>query len=70
MGRFKDARIVNIRSTGWGDYRIPAPDGREASACYTDDKEDAIGTAHAMWKGINHLIKINGKLIPTMLSMI
>lgn len=31
------------------DYRVPHPDGREASAYYTDDKEDAIRTGSLMW---------------------
>ena len=31
------------------DYRVPARDGREAGAYYTDDREDAIGTARHMW---------------------
>ena len=33
----------------WGDeYRVPSPDGTEAGAYYTDDKEDAINTARVM----------------------
>ena len=31
-----------------GEYRIPAPDGGEAGAAYTSDKEDALDTARAM----------------------
>lgn len=33
-----------------GEYRIPAPDGYEDGAAYTDDKEDAISTAKTMYK--------------------
>jgi len=28
-------------------YKVMSPDGREEAAAYTDDKEDAIGTARA-----------------------
>jgi len=27
------------------EYRVPGPDGREETAYYTDDKEDALGIA-------------------------
>ena len=33
-----------------GEYRVPAPDGREAGAYYTDDRRDAADTALAMWQ--------------------
>ena len=43
-------RVVTITySRDWGDYRVPAPDGREVSAYYTDDLEDAVGTACSQW---------------------
>jgi len=31
------------------DYRVPAPDGREAAAYYTDWKDDVRDTAKQMW---------------------
>ena len=39
------------------EYRVPAPDGREAGAYYTDDKDDAIGTVNYMYKGVKVLIQ-------------
>ena len=33
-----------------GEFRVPAPNGKEAGAYYTDDKEDAIASAKAMYK--------------------
>lgn len=34
------------------EYRVPGPDGREATAYYTDDRQDAKGTAiNFMYKG-------------------
>lgn len=44
-------RIVDvlIKRDVDGEYRVPGPDGREACAYYTDDKDDAIGTANAMY---------------------
>jgi hypothetical protein len=30
------------------EHRVPAPDGREAGAYYTDDRDDAEATAQAM----------------------
>ncbi|MBS0641662.1 MAG: hypothetical protein JSS43_17505 [Proteobacteria bacterium] len=35
------------RRTDWGDYRVAYP-GDEASAYYTDDREDALFTARHM----------------------
>jgi len=35
---------ITITNDGY-DYRVPAPDGREESAYYTDNKQDAIDTA-------------------------
>lgn len=32
-----------------GEIRVPGPDGREATAYYTDDKGDAIATAYSMY---------------------
>lgn len=49
---------VTITKDSNGEFRVPAPDKREASAYYTDDKEDAIGTAeNFMYKGQNITIK-------------
>lgn len=31
------------------EFRVPGPGKTESSAYYTDDREDAIGTARAMW---------------------
>lgn len=31
-----------------GEYRVPGPDGREATAYYTDDKGDALVTCADM----------------------
>ena len=31
------------------EYQVPAPDFREASAYYTDDRRDAVDTLTAMW---------------------
>lgn len=31
-----------------GEFRVPGPDGREASAYYTDDRTDAVNTARHM----------------------
>lgn len=40
----------NVTATFDGyDIRVPAPDKREASAYYTDDKDDARGNANRMW---------------------
>ena len=32
-----------------GEYRVPGPQQTEAQAYYTDDKQDAIGTAKAIY---------------------
>lgn len=32
-----------------GEYRVPGPDGTEAQAYYTNDKDDATATARAMY---------------------
>ena len=44
-------KTVTIKRTIDNEYIVPAPDGREMGNYYTDDKEDASGTAHAMYKG-------------------
>ena len=44
--------IVTIKySRQWEEYQVPGPDGTEAQVCYTDDKDDAIGTAKAIYGG-------------------
>jgi hypothetical protein len=45
-----------------GEYRVPSPDGSEKGAYYTDDKEDAIGTAkNYMYKGKSINIRFKSK---------
>jgi hypothetical protein len=39
--------IVIKKSTVYNEYRVPGKKDMEASAYYTDDKEDAIATAKA-----------------------
>ena len=41
----------------WDEYCVPSPDGTPASAYFTSDKHDAIGTAKAMWKDYKITIK-------------
>jgi hypothetical protein len=38
---------ITLKKTG-GEYRVNYRDGQEATACYTDDLEDAIGTGKDM----------------------
>lgn len=55
--------IINIRSQD-GEYRVPGPARTEAQAYYTDDRNDAIGTAIAEYKRAkiyNIVIKVNGR---------
>lgn len=43
------SRKITIKyHRGYDEYRVPSPDGSEAGAAYTNDKQDAIGTAKAM----------------------
>ncbi len=43
-------RTVKIKFDGQ-EYRVPAVDGKEEGAYYTDDREDALGTAkNFIWK--------------------
>ncbi len=44
---FRMKRVV-ITNTD-GEYRVPGPDGREATAYYTDDRADAIATCRLMY---------------------
>ena len=32
-----------------GEHRVPGPDGTEAQAYYTDDRQDAIETARSIY---------------------
>jgi hypothetical protein len=42
--------VVTIQKDQNGEFRVPGPAGKEeAGACYTDDKQDAVGTAKAMY---------------------
>jgi hypothetical protein len=57
-------RRVNIRySSEFEEYRVPSPDGREAGAYYTNDKQDAIGTALHMYRGIACHITFRGRVV-------
>jgi hypothetical protein len=48
--------ITIKKHSGYGEYRVPGKKGTEASAYYTDTKEDAILTAQAE-HGKNIVIK-------------
>jgi hypothetical protein len=40
---------ISLRRTGWGrELRVNLRCGREETACYTDDTDDAVGTGQAM----------------------
>lgn len=41
-------RTITITHDGY-DFRVPAPDGTEAGAYYTDNHQDARDTALAMY---------------------
>ena len=43
---------VTIKFDG-EEYRVPHPEGTEAAAYYTDDKQDALDTFTVMWRGVN-----------------
>lgn len=40
---------VTIWRDANGEYKVPAPDRREASAYFTDDRDDAVATFDKMW---------------------
>lgn len=43
-------RTVVILLDRWNEeYRVPGPSGSEAQAYYTNDREDALGTARVVW---------------------
>jgi len=48
--------ITICKNVTYGEYRVPGRKGTEASAYYTDDKEDAVATAKAE-HGKNVVIK-------------
>jgi hypothetical protein len=43
-----------IRNDDNDEYRVPSPDGTEGGAYYTTDRDDAIDTAHDMYKRAGH----------------
>lgn len=50
--------MIVITRDVYDEYRVPAPDGQEAGAYYTDDKQDAIDTLQAMHgQGARYRIK-------------
>jgi hypothetical protein len=52
-----EPKTITIRkNVMYGEYRVPGKKGTEASAYYTDDKEDAVATAKAE-HGKNVVIK-------------
>lgn len=44
------AKRVMIKFDG-DEYRVPHPAGTEASAYYTDCRQDALETFYVMWEG-------------------
>lgn len=42
-------KVVILKNSSTQEYRVPGPKGTEAQAYYTDDKDDAIGTAKDMY---------------------
>lgn len=48
---------VTITKDYDGEFRVPSPDGSEAGAYYTDDKEDAEGTVrNFMYKDADQIV--------------
>ena len=43
------AKKITIKIDAYDEYRVPAPDGEERGAYYTNDKDDARGTAALMY---------------------
>ena len=41
-----------------GEYRIPSEDGREAGACYADDKQDMLDTARKQYNNPRLKVRI------------
>ncbi len=57
MPKEKAPKVITIKkSSTYNEYRVPGKKGTEASAYYTDDKQDAIDTAIAE-HGKNIVIK-------------
>jgi hypothetical protein len=52
---FQEVRLLGltISKTCYGEYRLNFKGEGERTACYTQDKEDAMGTAQAMAKEVN-----------------
>lgn len=46
----------------WREYRVNIPGGNEATAYYTDDLDDAIGTAKQMMKHYHSYRKPKARL--------
>ena len=56
-GNYKPKTITIRKNLTWGgEYRVPGKRDTEASACYSDDKEEAVETAKAI-HGKNVIIK-------------
>lgn len=51
------ASVTILKDSSTGEYRVPAKDGKEAGAYYTDDKQDAIDTAKMMYKDTELTVK-------------
>lgn len=51
-----DKNIIVIRKQD-GEFRVPAPNGEEEGAYYTDDKDDAISTAKVMYDNDELVVK-------------
>lgn len=43
-------KVVIEKDKSTKEYRVPAPNGKEAGAYYTDDRQDAVDTAKDMYK--------------------
>ena len=42
-------RVIIVYSLAWAEYQVPGPDNTEDQIYFTDDKEDAIDTAKAIF---------------------
>lgn len=63
-GSVSESQNLNESLTVWivkdpstGEFRVPAPNGKESGAYYTDDKEDAMSTAEDMYKNESVIIR-------------
>ena len=57
--------VVVIQKDQDGEYKVPGPGALSASAYYTDDKEDAVGTALMMYKGLDIETTVKKVLVHT-----